>query len=118
MSRTVQTTIGVVLGLLLFVVVGFGTLLAFSESSAGCTLSTGRLVTVTVRGCNCGMCNTNDTATIDAAGHKIVVAPKYLQLDGKRIGAIDPNAKIVEVQAARRAVTIVADGKTIISWTR
>ena len=118
MSRILQTTLGVILGIFLFLVVGLLTLAAFTTVSvASCSFASGRTVSVNSKW-GAGMSNTADTVTINAAGHKIVVAPNYLQVDGKPLAAIDPNTKTIEVNAARGEITFVGDGQTMATWRR
>lgn len=118
MSRTLQSTLGVILGLFFCLIVGAFVAGAVSGGGCGCGLASGRFVNVHCSGWSCAMRNTLDTATIDAAGHTIVVAPKYLDVDGKRIATIDANTKSIEVNAARQEIKFIGDGRTIATWRR
>jgi hypothetical protein len=118
MSRTLQTTLGVLIGLVLILFLGACTLLAFAKAGVGCTLPIGRDINVQAAGWSVGLTSTRDTATIDAAGHKIVVAPAYLQVDGRRVATIDPNIKQIEVDAKKRTIVFVGDGRTLSVWRR
>lgn len=118
MSRTLQTTVGVILGVVLLLFLGVCSLAALIGGGAGCTLKTGRAVAVSTTGWSCSLASTKDTATIKVAGHKIVVAPDALLVDGKRIAVINRNIKSIEVAAKSRAITFVGDGRTIATWRR
>jgi hypothetical protein len=118
MSRILQTTLAVILGIAVFLVVGVLILASFTTVSiASCSFASGRAVSVHSKW-GAGMSNTADTVTINAAGHEIVVAPKYLQVDGKRLTKIDPATKSIEVNAARGEITFVGDGQTMAIWRR
>jgi hypothetical protein len=118
MSRSLQTTLGIIIGLFLMLFIGACSFAAFARAGVGCTLETGRDVEVSASGWSCGLASTSDTATIDAAGHKIIVAPEYLQVDGRRVATIDPKAKSIKVDAKKRTISFVSDGRTIAIWRR
>jgi hypothetical protein len=118
MSRNLQTTLGIILGIFLMLFIGVCSLAAFARAGVGCTLETGRDVAVSASGWSCGLASTKDTATIDAAGHKIVVAPQFLQVDGRRVATIDSTIKSINVDATKRTISFVGDGRTIAIWRR
>jgi hypothetical protein len=53
-----------------------------------------------------------DTAVIEATGHRIIVAPNFVDIDDQQIVEIDPAAKVVDISVAWRGVSIVGDGKS------
>jgi hypothetical protein len=118
MARTLRMAIGVFLGLILLLFIGICAVATVVGGGAGCTLATGRAVAVNATGMSCSLQSTKDTARINAAGHKIVVAPKFLQVDGRRVATIDPNTKSIEVKATKRTITFVGDGRIITTWRR
>jgi hypothetical protein len=105
-------------GLLLCLAIMVAVVATFAKGSAGCTLASGRSVTIPATGLTIGLTSTRDQARIDAAGHTIVVAPTFLQIDGKRVGSIDKDAKSVDVTASRSEITIYADDETVATWRR
>ena len=120
--KRLSTVIGVTLGcvfLLLLAAVTifflFGTVFVSSTS----TLKSGRTVTVQSDGLG-GISSQDsvDSTTIDIAGHKIVVAPKQLIVDGQSLAAIDPNVKSVAINYKKGELTFSADGETVASLSQ
>ncbi|QDV49030.1 hypothetical protein [Gimesia fumaroli] len=59
-----------------------------------------------------------DTAMIDTAGYKIVVAPQELKVDGKPVAKIDAEVKAVDVNVQGGTVTFLANGKSVGTYRR
>ncbi|HEX6962053.1 MAG TPA: hypothetical protein VF175_09315 [Lacipirellula sp.] len=81
--------------------------------SCGCTLSTGRSVSVLSDAWSISMLSSADAATIHTDGSQIVVAPTQLKVDGQLWGAIDAAAKSVEVTVKDGNIQFVADGRLV-----
>jgi hypothetical protein len=97
------------------VVLTFGTV-SFSTSS---TLQSGRTVTVQTDGWGAvDSQDSRDTATLNMAGYKIVVAPKELIVDGQRLAAIDSSIKTVAINNQKGEITFMADGELVASLRR
>jgi hypothetical protein len=89
------------------------------STSSSSTLKSGRTVTATYHGwTGIGAADSDDSTTLEMAGHQIVVAPSKLIVDGRTIATIDVNAKTVAVDGDRHAIRIVADGKPIATISR
>jgi len=101
----------------LVVTVAFIALLTAGGSTGG-TLANGRSVTANSYSWSLQSRFSPDSATIDTAGHTIVVAPKQLSVDGKIVARINESVKTVAVNVQRGAITFVADGKTVATHTR
>ena len=112
MNRTLQIFVAAVFCVIACLVLLVGTYLSFATSSAGCTLATGRSIQVTSTGISLSVESSKDTALINAAGHKVIVAPNFVDVDDQQIVEIDPAAKNIEITVARREVSIVGDGKS------
>ncbi len=111
LSRWVTCAVVVLAGLLLTSAVVLG-------GSAGGTLPTGRSVTAQSDSWRLSSRFTHDTATIETSGRKIVVAPTAVLLDGRPLATLDAAAKSVDVRVKKKTITIVADGKMVVthSW--
>jgi hypothetical protein len=123
MSRNLQTTLGLIMGAVIFLFLGLVTVAALSvtvaalsDGSVGCVFASGRSVTVIAAGWQLGMSNTVDTATIGASGDKIVVSPKSLEVDGRVVATIDAGIKNIEVKASKREVIFIGDGRSVATW--
>jgi len=104
---------GLVLLLLLFVAWTLN-----SGMSSGGTLSSGRMVTASSTSWRLSTRNSQDTATIETAGHTIVVAPTTLLVDGNKVGTIDAGVKSVSVKVTGGKITFVADGKIVAAFRK
>jgi hypothetical protein len=113
MGRFLQIVVAVACCLFVGILLLFVGLLTFATGSAGCTLASGRSIDVVSNGWSIALSNSADTATIDTAGRNIVVAPNYVQIDGRRIASIDPATKAVEVKVVRGGIAIVGDGQSV-----
>jgi hypothetical protein len=113
MGRFLQIVVAAACCLLVGILLLFVGLLTFATGSAGCTLASGRSIDVISNGWSIAMSNSADTATIDTGGRNIVVAPNYVQIDGRRIASLDSATKAVEVKVANGGITIVGDGQSV-----
>jgi len=116
MSRNAQTALGIGLAIVLLGAIGLLAHAVMTGNSAAGLMGSGRLVTVQASGLSFEMWYTHDTATIKAASHKIVVAPDYLEVDGRRIGVIDPKITEIEVRAFTHSITFLGDGQRVGRW--
>jgi hypothetical protein len=86
----------------------------YPGGSCGGTLASGRSVGANSEGWFIRASNTRDTATITTPGHKIVVAPTELIVDGGHYAAIDESVKSVLVTVRKGGISFVADGKAVV----
>ena len=81
------------------------------STSSVSTLSNGRTVTAHSDGWGgLDAADTKDTTTIKMAGHKIVVSPAAVMIDGLRYATIDEKVKSVTINAHKGELTFEADG--------
>ncbi|MCA9016857.1 MAG: hypothetical protein KDA77_16105, partial [Planctomycetaceae bacterium] len=80
---------------------------AASGGSTSGTLASGRSVTARSDAWTLQSRFSGDTATIDTAGYKIVVAPQEVKVDGKPVATIDAAVKAVSVNVQDSTVTIL-----------
>jgi hypothetical protein len=118
MGRFLQVVVAVACCLFVGILLVVAGLLTFATGSAGCTLASGRSIDVVSNGWFITMGFSADTATIDTGGRNIVVAPNYVQVDGRRIASLDPATKAVEVKVARGGITVVGDGQSVSTLER
>ena len=107
-AQVVFVTFGCLFVLLLIYV---AVAMQFSTSSAGGTLPSGRTVTTQSDSWYISSGFSNDTATIETAGHSIVVAPTQLTVDGAIYATIAQNVKAVSVTVNDGEISFTADGK-------
>lgn len=112
MNRSQKSGVWVAATLAMFGVV-FVALVSLFGSSAGGTLSSGR--TVLVVSDTVYLCSefSKESATITANNRKIVVHPKSLIVDGRKVGDLDEAARAVEVRVKFGTITFLADGKDV-----
>jgi hypothetical protein len=101
--------------LLLLLMVGGGvlTLAMVSGGSAGGTLASRRSVMTSSDSVWLESRFTSDTAYINASGHKIVVAPAAVLVDGRMLASLDAAAKDVQISVRNHEVRVIADGKVV-----
>jgi hypothetical protein len=118
MSKALRAALFLFFGLLLFATAAVLTVGALSGGAAGTTLATGRSINVRSTAWTLRLSATRDTATIDSGGHRIVVAPAFVRVDGNRPSPINAAAKSIAVHVTRAKIAVAADGRTKTVWTR
>ncbi|QDT40911.1 hypothetical protein Pan241w_09700 [Gimesia alba] len=91
---------------------------ATSGGSASGRLANGRSVQARSDAWSLETRFSGDTAMIDTAGYKIVVAPRELKVDGKPVAKIDVAVKAVDVNVQGGTVTFMANGKSVGTYRR
>lgn len=91
---------------------------ATSGGSASGRLANGRSVQARSDAWSLQTRFSGDTAMIDTAGYKIVVAPQELKVDGKPVAKIDAAVKAVDVNVQNGTVTFMANGKSVGTYRR
>ena len=81
-------------------------------------MATGRSIDVNSTAWSLRLSTTRDTATIETGGHRIVVAPAFVRVDGNRPTPIDAAAKTVTIEATKDAIVLTADGRAQRIWKR
>lgn len=82
----------------------------FAGGSTSGTLATGRKIVVYSDSLVLTTKFAKDTATVDASGHKIIVEPTRLVIDGKPVGEFGENVAEVEVRVSRGEIEFKLDG--------
>jgi hypothetical protein len=113
MARRLLTVVGVVLAAYFCGVIALLLVGGLSGGSCGCTLATGRAVSVHSDGWSITLGSTADTASIQTCGSRIIVAPTQLKVDGQLWSAIDAATKSVDVNVKDGAVEFIADGRLV-----
>lgn len=91
---------------------------ATSGGSASGRLANGRSVQARSDAWSLQTRFSGDTAMIDTAGYKIVVAPQELKVNGKPVAKIDAAVKAVDVNVQDGTVTFMANGKSVGTYRR
>ena len=110
LSKIVAVALGCLFLLFAAAAVLFFATTSVSTSSVS-TLANGRTVTAISDGWGgLDASDTKDTTTINMAGHKIVVSPTAVMVDGRLYAPIDETVKSVTINAHKGELTFEADG--------
>ena len=119
MLRRIAQVVFVTLGcLFVLLLICLAVAMQFSTSSAGGTLASGRTVTTQSDSWYISSGFSNDTATIETAGHSIVVAPTQLTVNGAIYATVAKNVKAVGVTVDDGEISFTADGEPVPTYRR
>ena len=119
MLRRIAQLVFVTLGcLFVLLLICLAVAVQFSTSSAGGTLTSGRTVTTQSDSWYISSGFSNDTATIETAGHSIVVAPTQLTINGAIYATIAKNIKAIAVKVNDGEISFTADGTPVPPYRR